>query len=164
LLFRGGRHAIGSLEWRSIIRAASAGTSRPGCFGNSRRTIRGLPGGGKLGGRRDPGSRLRRRGLSLRTRCRDPDVRRLPPAPPASCDALGRLSDSLVGSPMLAVRLPAIACHAALRAGWYVLGISTLKSHRAALAVVALGLTSPPVIAGAVLMTIDPPFLACWTW
>lgn len=82
----------------------------------------------------------------------------------ASCEVFGPLSEAIVGSPMLAVRLPAIACHAALLAGWYVLAASTLKSHRAALAVVALALTLPPVIAGAVLMTIDPPFLACWTW
>jgi 4-amino-4-deoxy-L-arabinose transferase-like glycosyltransferase len=82
----------------------------------------------------------------------------------ASCEVFGPLSESLVGSPMLAVRLPAVACHAALLAGWYVLTASTLKSHRAALAVVGLALTLPPVIAGAVLMTIDPPFLACWTW
>lgn len=82
----------------------------------------------------------------------------------ASCEVFGPLSESLVGSPMLAVRLPAVACHAALLAGWYVLTARTLKSHRAALAVVGLALTLPPVIAGAVLMTIDPPFLACWTW
>jgi 4-amino-4-deoxy-L-arabinose transferase-like glycosyltransferase len=82
----------------------------------------------------------------------------------ASCELFGPLSESLVGSPMLAVRLPAVACHAALLAGWYVLTVSTLKSHRAALAVVALALTFPAVVAGAVLMTIDPPFLACWCW
>ncbi len=82
----------------------------------------------------------------------------------ASCELFGPLSDALVGSPMLAVRLPAVACHAALLSGWYVLAASTLKSHRAALATVALALTLPPVIAGAVLMTIDPPFLACWCW
>ncbi|MBN9117569.1 MAG: glycosyltransferase family 39 protein, partial [Planctomycetes bacterium] len=82
----------------------------------------------------------------------------------ASCEVFGSLSESLVGSPMLAVRLPAVVCHAALLAGWYVLAALTLRSHRAALAVVALALTFPPVIAGAVLMTIDPPFLACWCW
>jgi hypothetical protein len=82
----------------------------------------------------------------------------------ASCEVFGPLSESIVGSPMLAVRLPAVACHAALLSGWYVLAVSTLKSHRAALALVALGMTFPAVIAGAVLMTIDPPFLACWCW
>src|SRR6266567_4418985 len=59
----------------------------------------------------------------------------------ASCEVFGPLSESLVGSPMLAVRLPAVACHAALLAGWYVLAASTLKSHRAALAMVALAMT-----------------------
>lgn len=82
----------------------------------------------------------------------------------ASCEMFGPLSEAVVGSPMLAVRLPAVACHAALLAGWYVLAASTLKSHRAALATVALALTLPPVVAAAVLMTIDPPFLACWCW
>ncbi len=82
----------------------------------------------------------------------------------ASCEVFGPLSESLVGSPMLAVRLPALAAHATLLAGWYVLAASTLKSHRAALATVAIAMTLPPVIASAVLMTIDPPFLACWCW
>ena len=82
----------------------------------------------------------------------------------ASCEVFGPLSEALVGSPMLAVRLPALAAHAALLAGWYVLAASTLKSHKAALATVALALTLPPVVAGAVLMTIDPPVLACWCW
>ncbi len=82
----------------------------------------------------------------------------------ASCELFGPLSESLVGSPMLAVRVPAVACHAVLLAGWYVLTASTLKSHRAALAVVLIALSFPVVAAGAVLMTIDPPFLACWCW
>ncbi|VTR95733.1 Dolichyl-phosphate-mannose-protein mannosyltransferase family protein OS=uncultured planctomycete GN=HGMM_F12C05C10 PE=4 SV=1: PMT_2: PMT_2 [Gemmata massiliana] len=82
----------------------------------------------------------------------------------ASCELFGPASEALTGSLMFAVRLPAVACHAALLAGWYVLAASTLKSHRAALATVALAMTLPPVIAGAVLMTIDPPFLACWCW
>ncbi|MFM8274241.1 MAG: ArnT family glycosyltransferase, partial [Gemmata sp.] len=82
----------------------------------------------------------------------------------ASCEVFGPASDALVGSPALAVRLPAVACHALLLGGWYALAVSTLKSHRAALGLVALALTLPPVIAGAVLMTIDPPFLACWSW
>ena len=82
----------------------------------------------------------------------------------ASCELFGPLSDALVGSPMLAIRLPAVACHAVLLAGWYVLAAATLRCHRAALATVALVMTLPPVIAAAVLMTIDPPFLACWCW
>lgn len=82
----------------------------------------------------------------------------------ASCELFGPLSESLTGSLMPAVRLPAVASHAALLAGWYVLAASTLKSHRAALAMVAMALTFPAVTATAVIMTIDPPFLACWCW
>ncbi len=82
----------------------------------------------------------------------------------ASCEVFGSLSQTVVGSPMLAVRLPAVACHAALLAGWYVLAASTLKNHRAALALVGMALTFPTVTTGAVLMTIDPPYLACWCW
>jgi 4-amino-4-deoxy-L-arabinose transferase-like glycosyltransferase len=81
-----------------------------------------------------------------------------------SCEIFGGISQSLVGSPMLAVRFPAVVCHGALLAGWYVLAVCTLRSHRAALAVVATALTLPPVIAGAVLMTIDPPLMAFWCW
>ena len=75
----------------------------------------------------------------------------------ASCEVCG-------GSGVLAVRLPALFCHAALLAGWYVLASGVLRSPRAGLAVVTLALTLPPVSAGAVLMTIDAPFLACWCW
>ncbi len=82
----------------------------------------------------------------------------------ASCEVFGPLSEALVGSPMFAVRLPAVVCHAVLLAGWYVLALSTLRSHPAALATVALALSLPAVAVGAVIMTIDPPFLACWCW
>ncbi|MCI0705679.1 MAG: glycosyltransferase family 39 protein [Planctomycetia bacterium] len=82
----------------------------------------------------------------------------------ASCEVFGPLSESLTGSLMLAVRLPAVACHAALLAGWYILAARTLRSHRAALGTLALAMTLPAVLASAVLMTIDPPFLACWCW
>jgi hypothetical protein len=81
-----------------------------------------------------------------------------------SCELFGGLSVRLVGSEMLAVRLPAVACHAALLAGWYALACGTLRSPRLGLAVVALALTLPGVSAAAVLMTIDAPFLACWCW
>src|SRR5438093_2757221 len=77
-----------------------------------------------------------------------------------SCELFGPLSVYLVGSEMLAVRLPAVLCNAALLAGWYVLAAGSLRSRRAGLAVVALALTLPPVAAGGVLMTIDAPSLA----
>jgi len=81
-----------------------------------------------------------------------------------SCELFGVLSVRLVGTEMLAVRLPAVLSSAALLAGIYVLSDGVLKSRRAALAVVALALTLPPITVSAVVMTIDPPFLACWCW
>lgn len=82
----------------------------------------------------------------------------------ASCELFGDLSVRLVGTQMLAVRLPAVACHAALLAGWYALASAALRSPKLGLAVVALALTTPAVNAAAVVMTIDAPFLACWCW
>jgi 4-amino-4-deoxy-L-arabinose transferase-like glycosyltransferase len=82
----------------------------------------------------------------------------------ASCELFGELSVRLVGTEMLAVRLPAVASQAVLLAGLYVLAAGTLRSARAGLAVVPLALTLPPVNAAGVIMTIDPPFLACWCW
>src|SRR4051812_3121945 len=81
-----------------------------------------------------------------------------------SCELFGPPSVRLVGSEVPAVRLPAVACHAALLAGWYVLASGTLRSPRLGLAAVALALTLPGVAAAAVVMTIDAPFLACWCW
>jgi 4-amino-4-deoxy-L-arabinose transferase-like glycosyltransferase len=81
-----------------------------------------------------------------------------------SCELFGGLSVRLVGSEMLAVRLPAVVCHVALLAGWYVLTVGVFRNPKFALAVVALALTLPGVSAAAVLMTIDPPFLVCWCW
>jgi 4-amino-4-deoxy-L-arabinose transferase-like glycosyltransferase len=82
----------------------------------------------------------------------------------ASCELFGAASVRLVGSEMVAVRLPAVAANAALLAGLYVLTCGTLRSPRAGLAMVAVALTVPPVTAAAVVMTIDAPFLACWCW
>jgi hypothetical protein len=81
-----------------------------------------------------------------------------------SCDLFGDLSMRLVGTEMLAVRLPAVASNAALLAGLYVLTSAALRSPRAGLAVVAVALTYPPASAAAVVMTIDAPYLACWCW
>lgn len=81
-----------------------------------------------------------------------------------SCELFGGLSVRLVGSEVLAVRLPAVLSSAALLAGLYVLLAGVLRDRRSALAAVALALALPPVTAGAVVMTIDPPFLACWCW
>jgi hypothetical protein len=81
-----------------------------------------------------------------------------------SCDLFGGLSVRLVGSEMLAVRLPAVLSSAALLAGLYVLVAGVLRNQRYALVTVAVALAVPPVTAAAVVMTIDPPFLACWCW
>lgn len=81
-----------------------------------------------------------------------------------SCELFGELSVGLVGSEALAVRLPAVASLALLLAGLYALAARAPGGPRAGLAVVALALTLPPVLALGVVMTIDPPFLACWCW
>ena len=75
-----------------------------------------------------------------------------------------RGSCELFGSTAFAVRLPAVLSSAALLAGLYRLGADAIGGSRAGLAVVALAMTLPAVSAGAVVMTIDPPFLACWCW
>jgi len=75
-----------------------------------------------------------------------------------------RGSCELLGTSAFAVRLPAVLCSAALLAGVFVLTRDALRDGRAALATVAVAMTLPPVGAAAVLMTIDPPFLACWAW
>ena len=66
-----------------------------------------------------------------------------------SCELFGPLSVLLCGSEMPAVRLPAVACHAGLLAGWYVLAAGVFRSPRLGLAVVACGAALPLVRAGA---------------
>src|SRR5205823_12071711 len=80
----------------------------------------------------------------------------------ASCELFGSLSVELTGSLAAAVRLPALLCHAATMAAWYVLAAGVFRSPRLGLAVIALAAALPVVRIGAVVMTIDPPFLACW--
>jgi 4-amino-4-deoxy-L-arabinose transferase-like glycosyltransferase len=75
-----------------------------------------------------------------------------------------RGSCELFGDSMPAVRLPAVLSSAALLAGLYHLASDAFRSLRTGLATVALAVTLPAVSAGAVVMTIDPPFLACWCW
>lgn len=74
----------------------------------------------------------------------------------ASCEAFGNTA--------FAVRFPAVLSSAILLAGLYRLAGDAFRSPRAGLTTVALAMTLPPVTAGAVVMTIDPPFLACWCW
>jgi dolichyl-phosphate-mannose-protein mannosyltransferase len=82
----------------------------------------------------------------------------------ASCELFGPLSQHVTGSLAAAVRLPAALCHAATLAAWYALAAGIFRSSRFGLAVVVLAALLPVVRIGAVLMTIDPPFLACWSW
>src|SRR5439155_4164598 len=81
-----------------------------------------------------------------------------------SCELFGSLSIALTGDLAAAVRFPALLCHAAFLAGWYVLAAGVFRSPRLGLAVVALAAATPLVRASAVVMTMDPPFLACWCW
>src|SRR5947209_6452916 len=81
-----------------------------------------------------------------------------------SCELFGPWSEAVCGSPMIAIRLPAVACGALLLASLYVLTVQTLRSEKLAAAVVAVALTLPIVAAGASLMTIDAPYAACWVW
>lgn len=76
----------------------------------------------------------------------------------------GSWSEHLIGSEMLAVRLPAILCGSMLLASLYALTVQVYGREPLALAVVALALTLPPVSAGASLMTIDAPYTCCWGW
>jgi hypothetical protein len=82
----------------------------------------------------------------------------------ASCAALGSWSQATFGSQMFAVRVPAVICGCLLLAGAYVLTVQVYRRERLALAVVALGLTLPPLAAGSLLMTIDAPYTCCWCW
>ncbi len=82
----------------------------------------------------------------------------------ASCEIFGGLSVALIGSEMAAVRLPAVLSSAALLAGFFVLTNRTLRSPCWGLAAVALAGSLPPLHAASLVMTIDPPFLACWCW
>src|SRR4051794_29489496 len=81
-----------------------------------------------------------------------------------SCELFGPWSEAVCGSPMVAIRLPAILCGALLLTSLYVLTVQTLRNEKLAATVVALALTLPPVVAGASLMTIDAPYTACWGW
>jgi hypothetical protein len=80
-----------------------------------------------------------------------------------SCELFGSASIANTGDLGAAVRLPAALCHAALLAGSYYLA-KGLGSPRLGLAVILAEVSLPLVRVGAVLMTIDPPFLACWCW
>lgn len=70
----------------------------------------------------------------------------------------------LVGSEMLAVRLPAILLSVLTSAGIFVLTLNTLRRPWAAFFATAGLCTVPMMVAGSFLMTIDAPLICCWTW
>jgi hypothetical protein len=74
----------------------------------------------------------------------------------------GRWFDSLSGTEMPAVRLPAVVCGSLLLVSLYVLTTQVYRREGLALSVVALALTIPIFAAGSSLMTIDAPYTCCW--
>ncbi len=73
-------------------------------------------------------------------------------------------STRLFGHEMWAVRLPAVMCGSLTLIGLFELTRRVYRVGRLAFAVVTLALTIPPLAVGSLLMTIDPPYVCCWTW
>src|SRR5437588_6275255 len=82
----------------------------------------------------------------------------------AGCALAGTWSRALTSTDMLAVRLPAVLCGSLLLVSLYVLTVQIYRRESLAFAVVAIALTSPVVVAGSTLMTIDAPYTCCWGW
>lgn len=81
-----------------------------------------------------------------------------------SCELLGPWSQAVVGSPMLAVRVPAVLFGSLTLGSLYMLAARTFRSEGWGLAVVAIALTWPILGIGSILMTIDAPFVCLWGW
>jgi 4-amino-4-deoxy-L-arabinose transferase-like glycosyltransferase len=75
-----------------------------------------------------------------------------------------RWSCEVFGQTAFAVRCPAVVCGGLLLLGLGRIAAWSSRSERFALLVVLLAITLPPFSAASILMTIDPPFLACWAW
>ncbi len=75
-----------------------------------------------------------------------------------------RGSCELFGHTMPAVRLPAVACNSLLLLALYELSARTFRNERLALVTILLAMTLPPLTVGAVMMTIDAPYLYAWSW
>ncbi len=75
-----------------------------------------------------------------------------------------RASCELLGTSAFAVRMPATLCGIAILAGMAKLAYRHTGDRRFAFLVVAAAMTLPGMTATSLLMTIDAPFLACWTW
>ncbi|MFO0866600.1 MAG: glycosyltransferase family 39 protein [Gemmataceae bacterium] len=81
-----------------------------------------------------------------------------------SCELFGGISDSLVGSPMLAIRIPAIVFGSLTLGSIYVLTARVFRSEGWGLLVLLMATTWPLLNVGSLLMTIDAPFICCWGW
>jgi 4-amino-4-deoxy-L-arabinose transferase-like glycosyltransferase len=77
---------------------------------------------------------------------------------------LADASVRLVGSEMLAVRMPAILLSIVTGVGIFVLAVRAFGRPRVGLYAVLLTATVPLFSAGSFLMTIDAPLLCAWTW
>ncbi len=79
-------------------------------------------------------------------------------------ELFGPLSRALTGDLMPAIRFPAVLLSAWTAWGVFRLGERTLGSRRAALIAMLVVPAVPMFRLGGLLMTIDTPLLACWTW
>lgn len=77
---------------------------------------------------------------------------------------LATWSESIVGTELLAVRIPAVMLSMLTAVGLFKLTLDVLGRSKLALAAVALTFTMPIFVAGSMLMTIDAPFVCAWTW
>ena len=81
-----------------------------------------------------------------------------------SVELFGSLSLSLTGSEMLAVRLPAVVCGSLFLIALFVITRQTWRSDRLAFSVVLIASTVPVFSAMSLLITIDSPYVCCWSW
>jgi len=81
-----------------------------------------------------------------------------------SCYLTESWSQAMTGNAMLSVRLPAVLCGGLLLCSLYVLTTLVYRREVLALCVVALAAVMPPVAAASLMMTIDAPYICCWSW
>lgn len=80
------------------------------------------------------------------------------------CEVFGDLAMAVNGTLMPAIRVPAVICGGLTLGALYTFTYQTYRSDRLALGVVLVILTLPSFLALSVVMTIDAPFLCCWSW
>ena len=81
-----------------------------------------------------------------------------------SLELFGPLSIQLTGSEVLAIRLPAVLCGSMILLALYILTTLVYRKESWSFVVVLVALTWPTISAASLLMTIDSPFLCCWSW